>query len=113
VTYDIACQFIKKIGERFTRHSPELVEMITNAIMALPKFHSHGHKEDCQYQYGLPYIPGAGNLGGETIETSWSVLNKLAFLREAGPGMRKDALNEHMGDSNWLITSRSGTSFPL
>ena len=60
--------------------------------------------------YALPYISGAGNLGGETIETTWSELNKLAFLREGGPGMRKDGANEQCGDMNWRIVARSCTS---
>jgi hypothetical protein len=101
VTYDIACQYVKKIVKRFQKHSPELVNAVTKAIVAVPKLHVQGHKDNCQYQYALPYIFGAGNLGGETIETTWAELNKLVYLQEVGPVARHDGCNNQLGDINW------------
>jgi hypothetical protein len=100
---------VKKIGERFARHSPELVPAVSIATKAVPKLHVQGHKDDCQYRFALSYIPGAGRFGGETIETDWAELNKLApSTREMGPGMRKDHINDHLGDINWRRVRNMG-----
>lgn len=109
VTYDIACQYVKKIAERFGVHSPDLVDAVVAAVFAVPKLHVQGHKEDCQYNYALSYISGAGRFGGETIETTWSELNRIAAaVREMGPGMRKDHINDHLGDINWRKVQNIG-----
>jgi hypothetical protein len=38
---------------------------------------NHGHKDECLYWWATNYIPGAGVIDGEVLETLWSVLNKV------------------------------------
>ena len=114
VTYDIACQYVKHIETPFAKHSPRLVEAVRNALYAIGKLHVQGHKDDCQYRYSLSYFYGAGRLGGETIETDWAELNRLApSTREMGPGMRKDVINDHLNDINWRRVKNMGKRFRL
>ena len=112
VTYDIACQYLKYIVQRFQVHSPQLVDAVTLSRYAVPIFHVQGHKDDCQYRFAPPYMEGTGCFKGETIETTWSETNKLgASTREMAAGNRHDHINDHIGDINWRKARRMGTCF--
>jgi hypothetical protein len=100
---------VKKIAERFDKHSPELTEAVVAATMAIGKLHVQAHKDDCQYRYALQYIFGAGCLGGETIETGWAETNRIACsTREMAAGYRHDRINDQLGDGNWQKQSNMG-----
>ena len=50
VSYDIACQYSKNVARRFSKaFGHELVDLVSQAVFAVPKLHCQGHKDDCQY----------------------------------------------------------------
>lgn len=100
--YDINCQYHLHLRDRIHNNGmlsmPDGVEM-THAI---GQFHIHGHKEDCLYRWATNYVPGAGVVDGEVLETLWSVLNSVsAATRTASLAHRTEILDDHMADSNW------------
>ncbi|KAK7057356.1 CxC2 domain-containing protein [Favolaschia claudopus] len=124
VSYDIVCQWFKKLAERL-KHLPPLVRI--HIIMeiyrfVIPKMHIHAHLLLCQLKFSLNYTPGAGQTDGEGIERPWSNVETLArglpnsllinvggvatSTREMGPGSRHDTLDDHFAFWNWwkLVT---------
>ena len=65
-------------------------------------FHVHGHKKECYPRYAPSFIPGAGMIDGEILETLWNPLNHTASsARSMTWYSRQEYLDAHMGDSNW------------
>ena len=65
-------------------------------------FHVHGHVKECFPRYAPTFIPGAGTIDGEIVETLWSTLNHTASsARSMSLHHRQEYLDAHMGDSNW------------
>lgn len=65
-------------------------------------FHVHGHQNSCFSRYSPTFIPGAGNVEGEIIETLWALLNEIAgSTRSSGRFTRQDMIDAHMDYSNW------------
>ncbi|KIL56276.1 hypothetical protein M378DRAFT_40062, partial [Amanita muscaria Koide BX008] len=42
---------------------------------AIGLFHVHAHKDECFFRYATSFIPGAGVVAGEILESLWSSLN--------------------------------------
>lgn len=100
--YDIACQYWVHLQERIDMnpflHLPEDIQL----IFAIGLFHVHGHKDECLYRWATSYVPGAGVVDGEVLETLWSVLNTVSGgTRTASLAHRTEILDDHMNDSNW------------
>lgn len=100
--YDINCQYCRHLRERIRAnhllHIPAHVEL----IHAIGLFHVHGHKDECLYRWATSYVPGAGVVDGEVMETLWSVLNTVsASTRTASLAHRTEVLDDHMNDNNW------------
>ena len=100
--YDIMCQFWKNLRRRFQGSPylsfPEAVEI----LQGIGLFHVHGHKDECYARYAPTFIPGAGMVDGEVLETLWAVLNGIAnSIRSQSTGHRRETLDDHMNDSNW------------
>ena len=110
VSYDIACQYSKNVHCHFLGvFSPELAELVTQAIFAVPKLHCQGHKDDCQYRYSLNYIEHAGRMAGELIETAWAEANNIGpSTREMTPGHWHDMLNDLYDFWNWWKVMQMG-----
>ena len=99
--YDIACQYHKRLAERIDRNEYLALPNVA-LIHAIGAFHVHGHKESCFPRYSTNFIPGAGMIDGEIMETLWSVLNEpSASMRTATLANRAEVLDDHMIDSNW------------
>jgi len=80
-------------------------------IHAIGLFHVHGHKDECLYRFATSYVPGAGVVDGEVLETLWAVLNSVsATTRTASIAHRTELLDDHMGDSNFKKMVNIGTS---
>ncbi|KDQ49401.1 hypothetical protein JAAARDRAFT_143510, partial [Jaapia argillacea MUCL 33604] len=64
--------------------------------------------------YSPNYIPGAGQVDGEVIETLWSHLNWIASsCRAMGNNHRAETLDFHMNDNNWKkMLNIGGSSAP-
>ena len=66
-------------------------------------FHVHGHIKECFARYAPTFIPGAGMLDGEIVETLWNPLNHTSSSARAMTWHhRQEYLDIHMADSNWL-----------
>jgi hypothetical protein len=100
--YDINCQYCVHLRERFRRNDKLHLADHIRLLHAIGQFHVHGHKDECLYRWATNYIPGAGVVDGEVLETLWSVLNTVsASTRTASLAHRTEILDDHMNDSNW------------
>ena len=100
--YDINCQYHVRLPDRI-QESPVLhIPDSINLHHAIGLFHVHGHKEECLYRWATSYVPGAGIVDGEIMETLWSVLNSVSpATRTSSLAHRTEMLDDHMSDSNW------------
>lgn len=100
--YDINCQYGVHLEERFRdnpflRYPPGI-----QLWKGIGLFHVHGHQQVCLPRYAPSYMPGAGLVDGEILETMWSSLNKVAgSTRTMGISNRQETLDRHMNDWNW------------
>jgi hypothetical protein len=95
--YDIACQYMVHLKERIGRHLP----FGLNIDAAIGLFHVHAHKDQCFFQYATSFIPGAGVVAGEILESLWSSLNSISpTARTATLAHRAEMLDDHATDSN-------------
>ncbi|KAF8836637.1 hypothetical protein BDN67DRAFT_992063 [Paxillus ammoniavirescens] len=104
VSYDIACQWSKKLWTRMPTLPPELHFDCTDKQMdfGVLKFHLPVHQESCQLLYSLNFLPGVGWMDGEAPEWGWVNINPVASsMKEMGPGSRRDTLDDFFGDWNW------------
>lgn len=101
--YDIGCQYHKNLKTRVTRN-PLLNIPVDDLLIdvAVGSFHVHGHQESCYYRYSTLYVPGAGMIDGEILETLWAILNLVSrSTRTCTLAHRMEILDDHMSDSNW------------
>jgi hypothetical protein len=95
--YDIVCQYIVHFLQRIGHLLPEGLQV--DASIGL--FHVHAHKEDCFFRYASTFIPGAGIVAGEILESLWSTLNSISpSARTATIPHRAELLDDHATDSN-------------
>jgi hypothetical protein len=80
--------------ERIERNNKLSIAEHIELVHAIGLFHIHGHKNDCLYRWATNYVPGAGVIDGEVLETLWSVLNTVSAAT-------RTASLAHMNDSNW------------
>ena len=100
--YDINCQYPIHLRERIERS--QLMQIPDHVALshAIGLFHVHGHKDKCLYRYATNYVPGAGVVDGEILETLWAVLNSVSrATRTATLAHRTEILDDHMNDNNW------------
>lgn len=97
IYYDIVCQYIVHFFERIGKHIPE--GLTVEAAIGL--FHVHAHKDDCFFRFASSFIPGAGVVAGEILESLWSTLNAISpAARTATLAHRAELLDDHATDSN-------------
>lgn len=95
--YDIACQYFVHFDHRIGNHLPPGLEVEG----AIGLFHVHAHKDDCFFRYATSFIPGAGVVAGEILESLWSTLNSISpTARTATLAHRAEMLDDHATDSN-------------
>jgi len=100
--YDINCQYCIHLGERIQINDQLNMPSHVELLHAIGLFHVHGHKDECLYRWATNYVPGAGVVDGEVLETLWSVLNTVSSAtRTASLAHRTEILDDHMSDSNW------------
>lgn len=108
--YDIMCQYIVYMKDRIGPMLPPNM-IIDRGIGAM---HVHGHQEACYPRFHPGFIPGAGVVSGEIIESLWSTLNSISpSARTATLAHRVEVLDDHMNDSNWkkLVGMREYSNF--
>ena len=65
-------------------------------------FHVSGHVWECFFQFSPTFIPGAGQVDGQILESLWSVLNEISPSRQnATLAGQVEMLDDHMGDLNF------------
>jgi hypothetical protein len=100
--YDIMCQFWKNLQKRFDGNPHLAIPEATEVLRGIGLFHVHGHKDECYARFAPTFIPGAGMVDGEILETLWSVLNGISdSIRSQSTSHRQETLDDHMNDSNW------------
>lgn len=110
VLYDIMCQYWKNLKKRIAQ-SPYL-QMEESLVMhkGIGLFHVHGHQDKCMPMFAPNFIPGAGRVDGEILETLWAPLIKVATsTRAMSKAHRQEILDDHMNDSNWKKLVKMGT----
>ncbi|KAG6848674.1 hypothetical protein H0H93_014968 [Arthromyces matolae] len=113
VTYDVACQFYKRLKERFQSYSGNMIDIsdiVDFMHLLVPKLHLYGHKPDCRIRYSLNYFKGAGRSHGEGIEQSWAESKQSGgSTRHMNHGKRHDTLNDFHIGWNWDKVRKMGT----
>lgn len=95
--YDIACQYFVHLHDRIGTHL--LNDLKVDRAIGL--FHVHAHQESCFFRYATSFIPGAGIVSGEILESLWSSLNAISpTVRTATLAHREEVLDDHASDSN-------------
>jgi hypothetical protein len=95
--YDIACQYSVHLKERIHTHLPVGLQV----EVGIGLFHVHAHKDECFFRYAPSFIPGAGVVAGEILESLWSTLNSISpTARTATLAHRAEMLDDHAADSN-------------
>ncbi len=119
VSYDIMCQFSKKLDQRIASYGPWLQPpehiLRQHIRLLIPKFHLMGHKELCRVLWAYLLAPFVGNTDGEGVEQVWAATNTLAgSTKRMRPGSRWDTLNDHWNNWNWRkrISLREFTDLP-
>ncbi|KAF8425033.1 hypothetical protein L210DRAFT_3421490 [Boletus edulis BED1] len=104
ISYDIACQWNKKLWTRMDTLPPSMHadQASKDLDFVVPKFHLNAHKLACQISYSLNLLPGVGRTDGEGVERGWANINPAASsTKQMGPGSRRDTLDDYFGDWNW------------
>ncbi|KAF5346367.1 hypothetical protein D9757_014172 [Collybiopsis confluens] len=104
LSYDIMCQFHKKMQTRVQSYDVQPPSHITykNMQLLVPKFHLAAHKQLCRFSFSYNYAQGVGRTDGEAVERVWTATNTLAgSTKRMGPGSRSDTLDDHWNDWNW------------
>lgn len=95
--YDIACQYFVHLCDRIGTRLPSGLDLEG----AIGLFHVHAHKDECFFRYAPSFIPGAGVVVGEILESLWSSLNAISpTARTATLAHRAEMLDDHATDSN-------------
>ncbi|KAJ7077196.1 hypothetical protein C8R44DRAFT_836773 [Mycena epipterygia] len=107
LSYDIACQYSKKIRLRMPGLPPQfhLNMKRENFWFKVPNFHLPGHKPLCHLAFSFHWMWGAGRTHGETIEQNWEFTNSaVSSTKMMGCGARHATLEDLFGYHNWRWT---------
>ncbi|KAJ6479795.1 hypothetical protein C8R45DRAFT_1101241 [Mycena sanguinolenta] len=100
-TYDIACEYVARLAERFEKYFPDQLEAIKKMRWGVPALHVQGHQDSCTYLFGTAYMECIGHFHGETAEHYWPEANQLGpHVRQMNLGHRQDTIINHHGDWN-------------
>ena len=107
VLYDVMCQYLVHLNRRF-RNSPALnMPAGVKIFGGIGQFHVHGHIAQCFPRFSPNFIPGAGAVDGEILETLWNKINAIAGSTSGmSSAHRREVVDDHMNDSNWIKLTR-------
>ncbi|KAG1722239.1 hypothetical protein EDB19DRAFT_1898224 [Suillus lakei] len=111
ISYDIACQWSKKLWTRMDSmpahlHVPHDTMQICYFI---PKFHIGAHIAACQTMFSWNLARFVGRTDGEAPKHGWANINRVASsTKEMGPGSQRDTLDDHFSDWNWKKVTMFG-----
>jgi len=102
ISYDIWCQYSKKMHARITKWLPHLAGVLSKIRGAIPSMHVKNHKDLCQKFYSFGYLRYSGCTHGEGIEGGWAENNLSAgTTKQQNAGHRHDTLDDFFGYWNW------------
>ena len=102
LSYDLMCQFWTNIEKCFQGNPYLTFPQAVEVLRSIGLFHVHGHVDHCYARYAPTFIPGAGMVDGEILETLWAALNKISdSAHSQSTAHRRETLDDHMNDSNW------------
>ncbi|KAN0086260.1 hypothetical protein V8E55_007394 [Tylopilus felleus] len=102
VVYDVACQWYINFHRHLESYESLSLPSDLDIVPAVGKFHLSTHKPACFPRFSLMFIPGAGHLDGEILETLWAFFNKISpSARAMSLAHRQEVYDNHMRDSNW------------
>ncbi|KAJ7143232.1 hypothetical protein C8R46DRAFT_1046246 [Mycena filopes] len=113
LSYDIACQWKKRLSERMEKMPPHMrLPLATMQLQcALPVWHAGSHDDDCNNANSLSVKPGVGKSDGEGVERTWAVLNPVSYhTKDMGVGNREDHLNDKIDNHNFLKNLGQGST---
>ena len=113
VSYDIACQWHKKLHQRMDKMPSRLQLNLHDreVTFLVPKFHLPAHVTSCQWLFSFNWTKGVGWMDSKDPECGWANLNAAALsTKEMGPGHCQDTLDDYFGDWNWKKLITLGTS---
>ena len=76
--YDINCQYNKNLAHQLKGNNFVSLPDSLQIQPGIGLWHVHGHKAKCFSRYAPSFIPGAGQVNGEIMETLWSSLNVVS-----------------------------------
>ncbi|KAI5999827.1 hypothetical protein F5J12DRAFT_784599 [Pisolithus orientalis] len=79
VSYDIACQWHKKLYQQMDQMPPSLQSNLHDwaVTFLIPKFHLPAHITSCKWSFSFNWTKGVGQTDGEGPECRWANLNLL------------------------------------
>ncbi|KAG1875913.1 hypothetical protein C8R48DRAFT_745573 [Suillus tomentosus] len=103
-SYDIACQWHKKLWHQVSASLP--LQLHPNSSQQyrffVLKFHLAAHIAACQTEFSFNWSPHVGRTDGEAPEWGWADINCVAAsTKKMAPGTHWDILDDHFGDWNW------------
>lgn len=100
--YDVNCQYCVRFWSRFQNaFLRSSIPTTATLLFLIGLFHVHGHKEVCLARFAPTFVPGAGVVSGEILESLWSTLIGAAkSTRQMTLAFRAATLNACMLDSN-------------
>jgi len=103
VSYNIACQWSVNLPECLAKLPSNIrPPALGSTDIVIPKLHVYSHKLNCQTDYSLNYLRGAGRTDGEGIERTHSNTGPVsASTKQMGPGYHHDSLDWHWTHWNW------------
>ncbi|KAL5512685.1 hypothetical protein ACEPAG_2951 [Sanghuangporus baumii] len=112
LSYDINCQYSKRVIDRFREQFPDQTDIVRNSVrFYIGTFHVVGHKPSCQYRFSLGYASGTGRTDGEEVERYWSEMNQVSgSVKQMTPGHRSDTLDVFNAGWNWSKLLRMSDS---
>ena len=101
--YDINCQYSQNLVHQIWSNNFISLPDGLQIVPGIGIWHVHGHKSECFPRYVLNFIPGAGRVDGEIMETLWSSLNIISpSVRGMATPHQQELLDFQMSDSNFL-----------
>ena len=101
--YDVNCQYNKNLHHRIANNQLISLPPDLKIVPGIGIWHVHDHQTQCFVRYAPNFIPGAGNVDGEIMETLWSSLNIISpSTRGMVTPHRQEMLDFQMNDSNFV-----------
>ncbi|KAI1781959.1 hypothetical protein LXA43DRAFT_977822 [Ganoderma leucocontextum] len=120
-SYDINCQYIKKLARRLQDQfalqkiqsfkSIDTGELPKRVVAGIGKYHAPMHTAECRPFHSLNNLPGAGDTFGENAEQKWADIEGISrSTKEMAAGHRHDKVNDQNSDVNTKLVHGMGKS---